>query len=74
MVAESTEVLGLLAETIADDSSMGGVGASTDWRMWDGTPGEYEGQLVEGFSILAPALRRYSRRARVKARTVCGSC
>ena len=27
--------------------------------MKDGTPSGYEGQLVEGFSVLASALRRY---------------
>lgn len=53
------QLLASLAETIADDSAFGGVGSGVDWRMWDGTPSGYEGQLVEGFSVLASALRRY---------------
>jgi len=53
------ELLIALATTIADDSSFGGLGSGVDWRMWDGTPSGYEGQLAEGFSVLASALRRY---------------
>ena len=34
-----------------------------DWRMWDGTPSGYEGQLVEGFSVLSCGLRRFGRPA-----------
>ena len=52
-------VLENLATTIADDTSFGGVGSGVDWRMADGTPSGYEGQLIEGFSILASALRYY---------------
>ena len=59
MVEESTQLLIDLATTVADDSSFGGLGSGRDWRMWDGTPSGYEGQLVEGFSIIASALRRY---------------
>jgi hypothetical protein len=61
MTAESAAVLDGLATTIADDSSFGGIGTGRDWRMWDGTPSGYEGQLVEGFSVLASGLRRYAR-------------
>ena len=60
MTAESAAVLDGLAATIADDSSFGGIGSGRDWRMWDGTPSGYEGQLVEGFSVLASGLRRFS--------------
>ncbi|MBX3099359.1 MAG: hypothetical protein KF761_07225 [Salinibacterium sp.] len=56
---QSRSVLESLAETIADDSSLGGVGSGVDWRMWDGTPSGYEGQLSESFSIMATALRWY---------------
>jgi len=56
---EAAAVLEGLATTIADDSSFGGIGTGRDWRMWDGTPSGYEGQLVEGFSVLASALRRH---------------
>lgn len=59
MITESHQLLVDLASTIADDSSFGGLGSGRDWRMWDGTPSGYEGQLVEGFSVLASALRRY---------------
>jgi hypothetical protein len=58
--AEADSLLTDLATTIADDSSFGGLGSGLDWRAWDGTPSGYEGQLAEGFSILASALRRYS--------------
>ena len=60
MTAESAALLDGLAATIADDSSFGGIGTGRDWRMWDGTPSGYEGQLVEGFSVLASGLRRFS--------------
>ena len=53
MTAESAALLDGLAATIADDSSFGGIGSGRDWRMWDGTPSGYEGQLVEGFSVLS---------------------
>jgi hypothetical protein len=56
---EAVALLTALAETIADDSSFGGLGSGVDWRMPDGTPSGYEGQLAEGFSILASAVRRY---------------
>jgi len=55
----AAQVLEELATTIADDTSFGGLGSGIDWRMKDGTPSGYEGQLVEGFSVLASALRRY---------------
>ncbi len=58
--ALARELLVALSETIADDSSFGGLGSGRDWRMWDGTPSGYEGQLVEGFSVLATALRWYA--------------
>jgi hypothetical protein len=58
--AEADALLVDLATTIADDSSFGGLGSGVDWRAWDGTPSGYEGQLAEGFSVLASALRRYS--------------
>lgn len=54
-------VLEGLATTIADDTSFGGLGSGRDWRMADGTPSGYEGQLIEGFSVMASALRRYRR-------------
>jgi len=57
---EADALLTALATTIADDSSFGGLGSGVDWRMWDGTPSGYEGQLAEGFSVLANAVRRYS--------------
>lgn len=57
---DADRVLEQLCETIGDDSSFGGLGSGRDWRMADGTPSGYEGQLVEGFSVLAAALRRYS--------------
>jgi hypothetical protein len=60
MTAEADALLEALAETIADDSAFGGVGSGRDWRMWDGTPSGYEGQLAEGFSIMAPALDRWA--------------
>ncbi|WP_166866851.1 hypothetical protein [Salinibacterium sp. ZJ70] len=60
MVDEAEQVLAQLCETIGDDSSFGGLGSGRDWRMADGTPSGYEGQLVEGFSVLAAALRRYA--------------
>lgn len=53
-------VLEGLATTIADDTAFGGLGSGIDWRMADGTPSGYEGQLIEGFSVLASALRRYA--------------
>ena len=56
---EAGELLEGLATSIADDSSFGGIGTGRDWRMWDGTPSGYEGQLVEGFSVLTSALRRH---------------
>jgi hypothetical protein len=59
MTAEADRLLEALAETIADDSAFGGVGSGRDWRMWDGTPSGYEGQLAEGFSVLTPAIDRY---------------
>lgn len=62
MRAEADRVLEQLCETIADDSSFGGVGSGRDWRMADGTPSGYEGQLVEGFSVLSSALARYAAR------------
>jgi hypothetical protein len=55
-------VLEQLCETIGDDSSFGGLGSGKDWRMADGTPSGYEGQLVEGFSVLAAALQRWRAR------------
>jgi len=58
--AEADTLLTDLAATIADDSSFGGLGSGVDWRAWDGTPSGYEGQLAEGFSVLASAVRRYS--------------
>jgi len=58
--AAAEQVLAELCETIADDSSFGGLGSGRDWRMADGTPSGYEGQLVEGFSVLAAALRRHA--------------
>ncbi|TXK18623.1 hypothetical protein [Homoserinibacter sp. GY 40078] len=58
---DAERVLVELCATIADDSSFGGVGSGRDWRMADGTPSGYEGQLVEGFSVLAAALARYGR-------------
>ncbi|MDO7881930.1 hypothetical protein [Antiquaquibacter soli] len=61
MRAEADELLVALATSIADDSSFGGLGSGVDWRMWDGTPSGYEGQLAEGFSVLASALRRFGR-------------
>lgn len=61
LTVEADELLIALATTIADDSSFGGLGSGLDWRMWDGTPSGYEGQLAEGFSVLASALRRYGR-------------
>ena len=57
---EADALLTDLATTIADDSSLGGLGSGVDWRAWDGTPSGYEGQLAEGFSVLASAIRRYS--------------
>ncbi len=60
MRAEADRVLEQLCATIADDSSFGGVGSGRDWRMADGTPSGYEGQLVEGFSVLSAALARYA--------------
>ena len=60
---ESHFVLEALAETIADDSSLGGIGSGADWRMWDGTPSGYEGQLSESFSIMSTALRWYGTAA-----------
>ena len=59
LTSEADALLTALAETIADDSSFGGLGSGVDWRMPDGTPSGYEGQLAEGFSILASAVRRY---------------
>jgi len=59
LTEHADELLEALAATIADDSSFGGLGSGIDWRMWDGTPSGYEGQLAEGFSVLASALRRY---------------
>jgi hypothetical protein len=59
MVDEADALLEALAETIADDSAFGGVGSGRDWRMWDGTPSGYEGQLAEGFSVIAAAIDRY---------------
>lgn len=59
LVDDAEELLVALASTIADDSSFGGLGSGLDWRMWDGTPSGYEGQLAEGFSVVANALRRY---------------
>jgi len=59
LTQDADELLEALATTIADDSSFGGLGSGIDWRMWDGTPSGYEGQLAEGFSVLASALRRY---------------
>lgn len=59
MRAEADRVLEQLCETIGDDSSFGGLGSGKDWRMADGTPSGYEGQLVEGFSVLAAALQRW---------------
>lgn len=59
--AKADDVLEGLATTIADDTSFGGLGSGRDWRMADGTPSGYEGQLVEGFSVMASALRRYRR-------------
>ena len=59
MRAEADALLEALATTIADDSAFGGVGSGRDWRMWDGTPSGYEGQLAEGFSVLAAALDRW---------------
>lgn len=61
LTEHADELLIALATTIADDSSFGGLGSGIDWRMWDGTPSGYEGQLAEGFSVLASALRRYAR-------------
>ncbi len=61
MQDEADELLTALAESIADDSAFGGLGSGRDWRMWDGTPSGYEGQLVEGFSVLSSALRRYGK-------------
>jgi hypothetical protein len=58
--SESDALLSDLAATISDDSSFGGLGSGIDWRAWDGTPSGYEGQLAEGFSVLASAIRRYS--------------
>lgn len=63
LVEEADALLLALAETIADDSSFGGLGSGVDWRMADGTPSGYEGQLAEGFSVLASALRRYGATA-----------
>lgn len=57
---EAARVLAELCETIGDDSSFGGLGSGRDWRMADGTPSGYEGQLVEGFSVLAAALERHA--------------
>lgn len=59
MEREGERVLHSLASTIADDTAFGGLGTGVDWRMWDGTPSGYEGQLAEGFSILATAVDRY---------------
>ncbi|HLU63358.1 MAG TPA: hypothetical protein VKY66_02410 [Protaetiibacter sp.] len=59
MREEADRVLEQLCETIGDDSSFGGLGSGKDWRMADGTPSGYEGQLVEGFSVLAAALQRW---------------
>lgn len=59
--SEAARVLSQLCETIGDDSSFGGLGSGRDWRMADGTPSGYEGQLVEGFSVLAAALARHTR-------------
>lgn len=59
MTDHADRVLEGLAITIADDTSFGGLGSGRDWRMADGTPSGYEGQLIEGFSVLASALRRY---------------
>jgi hypothetical protein len=59
MREQADRVLEQLCETIADDSSFGGLGSGRDWRMADGTPSGYEGQLVEGFSVLAAVLHRY---------------
>lgn len=59
MREQADRVLEQLCETIGDDSSFGGLGSGRDWRMADGTPSGYEGQLVEGFSVLAAALGRY---------------
>jgi hypothetical protein len=58
--AEADALLEALATTIADDSSFGGLGSGIDWRMWDGTPSGYEGQLAEGFSVMTNAVQRYS--------------
>jgi len=60
---DSHFVFEALAETIADDSSLGGIGSGADWRMWDGTPSGYEGQLSESFSIMSTALRWYGTAA-----------
>jgi len=62
MPEQADRVLEQLCETIGDDSSFGGLGSGRDWRMADGTPSGYEGQLVEGFSVLAAALGRYGER------------
>ncbi len=59
MRSEADTLLTALATTIADDSSFGGLGSGVDWRMWDGSPSGYEGQLAEGFSVVANAVRRY---------------
>ncbi|MDO8188014.1 hypothetical protein Q5424_14800 [Conexibacter sp. JD483] len=59
MAAEADELLEALASTVADDSAFGGVGSGRDWRMWDGTPSGYEGQLAEGFSLIASAIDRW---------------
>lgn len=59
MDEQADELLHALAETIADDSAFGGVGSGRDWRLWDGTPSGYEGQLAEGFSVIAAAIDRW---------------
>jgi hypothetical protein len=64
MQEEGALVLESLSCTVADDSAFGGLGSGVDWRMWDGTPSGYEGQLAEGFSFFSTALDRYAARPR----------
>jgi hypothetical protein len=62
LVDEADHLLEALATTVADDSAFGGNGSGADWRMWDGTPSGYEGQLAEGFGLIATAIDRYGVR------------
>ena len=59
MEEEADRIIAACCQTIVDGRAFAGCASGIDWRMWDGTPGGYEGLLTDQLGIFVPILERY---------------